>query len=230
MVKFNSARQLVLDEENSAKDLDKKFWLLNPIIPGLQGQVKSIVLDRVPFQRLSEPIVFNSVNVLLDQFKERLIVKKSPRDLLMGQKVDMLEFVTNLANRFGLGSLVPPGPPNNIFGLAYVQNETIDKMEIYTGIGSARKFADIKSWNGKERMTAWNGGCNSMEGTNGELYKPYIQEPKPIKVFLAQLCRTFYMEPVTGELEDGGYEIMTYQYQLSPRLFQGVRSYPRNKC
>lgn len=230
ILSFDTVRQQLLDEENSAKDIDERFWILNPTLPGLQTQVKSIVLDRVPFQSISEPIVFNSVNVLLDQFKERLIVKKSPRDMLMGQKIELLDFLMNMANRFGLGSLVPPGPPNNIFGIAYVANQTVDKMEVWTGIKDPKKFANVQSWNGKERLNVWTGGCNMMEGTNGELHKPYQLEAKPIKVFLAPLCRTFYIMPVTGELEEAAYGIMTYQYTLSPRLFQGIRTFPRNKC
>lgn len=230
ILKFDTQRNSVLDERRSASDIDDRFWFLNPTIPSVHAQVKSIVLDKVPFQRVSEPIVFNAVNVLLDNFKERLMVKKSPRELFDGEKIEILEFVTGVANRLGLGSLVPPGPPNNIFGLIYAQNSIVDTLEVWTGSGNSNRFADIHSWNGKQKVDAWTGNCQAMEGTNGELYKPYLTEPKPIKVFLAQLCRTFYMEPVSGELVDAAYGIKAYEYQPSPRLFQGTRTNPRNKC
>lgn len=198
-VSYGSRRRLYLDEEGSA-DMDERMWLLNPIVPSTVKSVKMMVLDKIPFQSFSEPIVYNAVNLLLSQYKERLIKRTTPRDFLQGKEVELLVAITGLASRFGLQSLVPPGPPENKFGLAFAQNETVDDIEIFTGVGRTRdKFAEVSRWHEKTEVTAWRGRCRTINGTNGELYKPFISESKPIKIFLGPLCRSFYLEPVVEE-------------------------------
>lgn len=229
-VRYDSHRLMFLDEEKSA-NLDEKFWMLNPIVPSTLKTVKTLILDRVPFGRVAEPIVFNSVNVLLDNYKERLIIKRTARVLLEGRKIQLLESLTGLANRFGLASLLPPGPPENTFGVAHFQNVSVEVLEIWTGTGNTKeKFGEVYEWRGKSKMTIWKGRCNEIEGTNGELYKPFIISGKPIKIFLPQLCRSFYLDPVSNDsitVQDG---LKAFEYEVSGRLFLGARSNPRNKC
>lgn len=228
-VKFDSHRKLFLNEEKSA-NLDEKFWSLNPIIPSTHKTVRSMVIDRIPFQRVSEPIVFNAVNVLLDNYRERLFQKRTARELLHGRKVELLQSLENLADRFGLKSLMPPGPPENTFGLVHFQNNTVDVIELWTGIGDSNKFGDVYKWKGEEKMNLWTGKCNEINGTNGELYKPFVVKGKPLRIFLSQLCRTFNLDPVSKDvviIQDG---LEALEYEISPRLFLGARSNPNNKC
>lgn len=218
---------LNLNEALSA-DMDEKFYVLNPIVPSTLSSLRQVVLDRLPFRRLAEPIVFNGVNVLLDSYKERLLVKRSPRELLEGRKVELLDMVTSLAGRFGLASLLPPGPPDNIFGLVHAQKAMKNQAEVYAGVGSsASKFAEVISWNGRESLGVWKDRCSIINGTNGELYKPFLAKGKPIKVFIGDLCRTFYIDPV-AEVDING--LNTYEYEISQRLFLGARNNPRNQC
>lgn len=229
-LKYDSHRMLVIDEASS-KDLDEKMWLLNPILPTTLKIVKTLVLDRIPFQRLAEPIIFNTVNLLLDNFKERLILKTTPRMILDGRKVEMLAAVSGVAKQFGLASIIPPGPPQNVFGLAFVQNETTDSLEIWTGIGpSVDRFAEVSSWRGQSAMKIWRGKCNIINGTNGELYKPFIEEGRPIQVFLPPLCRTLQLDPVGDAMAITKTGIRALEYELTPRLYLGARSNPSNKC
>lgn len=227
IIQYDSQRYLVLNEETS-KDLDEKLWLMNPIVVSIQASVKMMVLDKVPFKSITEPIVFNSVNLLLDQFNERLVVRKSPRELLEGVKVDMLEFLMNSADRFGLKDMIPPGPANNIFGVAYQQNETIDNQEIYTGLGETKhRIGEVISFNGKRVLTAWAGKCNKISGTNGELYKPFISGNKSIRVFLGPTCRSFDLEPVARTTLNG---VEAIEFSFSQRLYQTYRTYGANDC
>lgn len=228
-VRFDSHRTMFLDEQSS-NDLDEKMWFINPIILSTMSTVRSMVIDRIPFQRVSEPIVFNAVNVLLDTFKERLFVRGTPRLLLEGRKVELLESLSNLAERFGLKSLLPPGPPENTFGLAHAQNATVDNMEIYAGLGSTKdKYAEVRRWRGRDRMVIWSGQCNVINGTNGELYKPFLVQGKRIKIFLKDFCRTFHLDPVSDivTVQNG---LKALEYELTKTLYQGVRNNPQNKC
>lgn len=231
LVSFDTHRKLQLQEDQSAKDLDDKYWVLNPILPAVLIQVKNIVLDRIPFQSISEPIVFNGLNVILDNFKERLFVKRSPRTLLMGRKVELLESIVGLADSFGLKSIVPPGPPENIFGVAHFQNETVDSIEVWAGVGESKsKFGEVSKWRGKTKMTQWRGKCNIIDGTNGELYKAFPEKGKSIKVFVSQFCRTFYLDPVQDDpiqIQDG---LVALEYKLTDQLFLGAKKNPENKC
>lgn len=229
-IKFDTHKVMHVNEVRSP-DLDEKLFHVNPIVPSVMNQVKSIVLDRIPFQRASEPIVFNGVNALLDFYKERLIVYRSPRELLEGKEVELLAQLTNLADRFGLKSLIPPGPPENKFGLAHAQNVTVDQIELWTGIGRTKdKFAQVYKWKGKDKMTTWDAHCNIINGTNGELFKPFIEKGKPIKIFLHDLCRTFNLIPVGEEPVTVQDNFKALEYEFPNRIYQGARTNPRNKC
>lgn len=226
---YNTQRLMAAQEDKSA-NFDEKFWVVNPILPSILLQIKSIVLDKVPFRSLAEPIVFNTVNILLDQNKERLFVKRSARQILEGNKIELLEFLTQLAERFGLTSILPPGPPENTFGVTHFQNKTVDKIQLFTGIGKTKsKFAEVLKWNDRDIVKFWKGKCQKISGTNGELYKPFPQLGKSIKVFLPQLCRSFDLDPVGGlvEIHDG---LMALEYEISSRLLLGARNNPNNKC
>lgn len=209
--------------------MEERFYVLNPIVPSTLASVRQMFLDRVPFKRFAEPIVFNGVNALLDSYKERLLVKRSPRELLEGRKVELLETVTGLANRFGLASLLPKGPPENIFGLVHAQMSMKNGFELYTGVGSTQaKFAEVISWNGKQTVDAWKSRCSIIDGTNGELYKPLLTKGKSIKVFIGDLCRTIYIDPVGEVVTEQG--INAYEYEITQRLFLGARNNPKNQC
>lgn len=229
-MRFDSRRKLVVDEEAS-ENLDERFWILNPIVVGVSDQVRSLVIDRVPFKRLVEPIVFNSVNIFLDRFQESVIVKRSPREFLEGTKVEFLEFLVNLANQFGVGGLMPAGPPNNVFGIVYQQNETVDNSEIWAGVGDSQpRFAEVISWHGHKTLPYWKGRCNRLEGTNGELYKPFIKAGKAIRVFLGPICRSIWLEPMGNKMKLLANGVLAYEYQFSPNTFNSPKTYPQNEC
>lgn len=229
-IKYTTRRHLVLDEEKSA-NLDEKYWFLNPTLLSVAKTVQELILDRVPFRRLSEPIVFNSANLLLDSYKERLISKKSAREMLQGKKIELLDSLQKLTSRFGLDFLLPPGPPANIFGIAYFQNTSVDIFELFTGIGKTKsRVGDVYAWEGSSQLNYWKGRCNSIEGTNGELHHPFVVRGKPLKIYLANFCRTLYLDPVSidpVEIQDG---LMALEYELSNRVFLGARNNPNNKC
>lgn len=229
-VKYDSHRKLALDESKSA-NLDERMWLLNPILPGALRSIRKMVVDRLPFQRVSEPIVFNAVNVVLDQYKERLIMRTTPRALLEGRKVYLLEMLISVADRFGLSTLVPPGPPQNVFGLAFVQNETVDPMELWTGVSPTEdKFGLVSKWKGKPNVSVWQGKCSVINGTNGELYQPLMEEGKSVRIFLAPLCRSFLVDPVGEGMQMTMSGIKANEYEFTPRLYMGARNNPSNRC
>lgn len=229
-VQYESGRKLTPLEDQSA-NFDERMWLINPIVPTTVRSVRSIVIDRVPFQRFTEPIVFNAVNALLENFNERLILRTSPREILNGRKVTLLESLSGLAARFNLESLLPTRLPENTFGLAFVQNATVDRIEIWTGVGQSReKFADVSKWKEKTKLSAWPGKCSSISGTNGELFKPLIEQNSTIRVFLGPLCRSFHLTPVGSEPVIVQSGLRAFEFELNPTLFLGARSNPSNKC
>lgn len=230
LIRFQSHRKLYLQEGESA-DMDEKIWLINPIVPTAAKTARAMLINRLPFQRITEPVVFNAMNLILDNYKERLIMKTTPRELLIGRQLALFSDLQALAGRFGLASLLPPGPPGNVFGLAYFQNVTADEMEIWTGVSPTRqKFGDVSRWRNKTRMTVWEGKCNIINGTNGELFKPFIQQGKPIKIFQAQLCRTIYLDPVGDGPTKTKSGLNALEYELTTRLYMGARNNPNNKC
>jgi hypothetical protein len=226
-VQYETKKIIGLDEENSA-NMDEKMWLINPVLLSAVRMVQSTVIDRMPFSRLAEPLIFNVLNMAFDDFKERLILYTTPRKMLMGRRISIFDQISSLGIRFGMRTLLP----GNIFGLVLGQNKTTYSAEIWTGVGKTKeRFADVAKYKGRDRMDVWRSGrCNKIVGTNGELYKPFPKKGKRIKVFIGGLCRSITLDPTSNDTVTTGSGIKAYEYEISKRMYLGARSNPANEC
>lgn len=229
-LQFDSGQKLALLEDQPF-DLDERIWLLNPVVVSTMSSIRLLAIDRIPFLRLAEPMIYGGVSLLLEQFDERLITRTSPRQILMGRKVVLLESLTNLADRLGLASLIPAGLPQNTFGLAFVQNETLEHFELWTGVGKTRdKFGEVSKWRRKPVLDAWRGKCKIIRGTNGEIFKSSLQQGQDIRVFMGPFCRSTLMTPTAAGSVITKSGIRALEYEIDPKLFLSPRTNPVNEC
>lgn len=223
-VQFSTLRSLVLVESES-KDLDTPMYAVNLIFESIHAGVKD-AMKKIPFARISEPIVYSGVNALVDNFNERLLIKSTPRDLLTVRNVALLQSLSSMATRFGFADLLPPLPTKA--GIAYVQNITADTIEIWAGVGSTKeKYGEVVSWKGSSSVQFWTGKCSRIEGTNGELYKP-MENEKSRRVFISQLCRSFDLVKISNDTVISGVRLD--EYEIGDKIYQGIQNNPENKC
>lgn len=77
------------------------------------------------------------------------------------------------------------------FALFRNKNNTDDGVyTVETGITRPERLAKITAWNGKPKLSAWSGDtCNALNGTQGDIFSPYITKDSTVTVFSTDICR-----------------------------------------
>lgn len=87
------------------------------------------------------PMVYTVINGFLDAHQQSMFMTRSVRELFFGFKINLLDTIDTLVGplkQLGISlDALPPGPPDNMFGILYGRNNTPEgPYEIYTGKGS----------------------------------------------------------------------------------------------
>lgn len=71
------------------------------------------------------------------------------------------------------------------------KNDTFDgQYTVRSGIRDPTRLAQITAWEGKHFVSAWGGPtCNAVNGTQGDIFSPYITKDTTISVFSTDICR-----------------------------------------
>lgn len=71
------------------------------------------------------------------------------------------------------------------------KNDTFDgRYTVQSGISHPEQLAQITAWEGKPSVTAWGGPtCNAINGTQGDIFSPYITTETELSVFSTDICR-----------------------------------------
>ena len=122
------------------------------IFQALGGTIGDLVLDNIPFAGVTSPVIFGTVNTFLASHRQNLFMKRSPREIILGYKVNLLETISSLIKpleALGIKGLLPEnGPKDNVFGLLYGRNNTPEgPYEMWTGVGdSTNNYSMFISW------------------------------------------------------------------------------------
>ena len=235
VIKYNTRFEFDLDASQNQADFNETFWAINIYCFAIVGAAKDLFVRKLPFQGISKPVFMGILDVILDSVNEKPVHKETPRMLLEGRKIPLIDILIPLASRFGLDFIVPKhflrGVPESKFGFVRYQNSTREPVEMWSGVGETKeKFARVLRWRGQKQVSVWSGKeCNKITGTNGEFYRPETMG-KPLKIFLGLVCRSIDLDLVKNEFVSLSYGLKAYEYQLSPAMYQGTRTRPQNKC
>ena len=128
-----------------------------------------------------------------------LFLKTTPRQLLLGHRINIFDTVQSILEPlevFGLKAedLLPAEDmPNNAFGILNGKNNTrIGPWEIYTGQGStADKYAHVTSFKGQSKMDKWSEDrCNEIIGTDGAQFPAFRKKTDKLNIYATDICRT----------------------------------------
>lgn len=115
--------------------------------------------------------------------------------LFKGIKLDWLDSI----NADGL--ILDDQPPDNMFGFYYKKNNTWDEradgtMTISTGAdGDFANIGRVVRWNKKTETSFWFGkACNTIRGTDGQFFHPFVRKDEKLEIFAPDLCRTLTIE------------------------------------
>lgn len=131
---------------------------------------------------------------------------------------------------------VPNDEPllDNTFGFFYKKNDTWDKqadgtMTISTGAdGNFTNIGQVVKWNKKNKMLFWRGeSCNTIRGTDGQFFHPFVQKDEKLEIFAPDLCRTLAIEFIkTTSIRS----IELYRFGIASSFFKPVDYNEETKC
>ncbi|XP_026210641.1 lysosome membrane protein 2-like isoform X2 [Anabas testudineus] len=83
-----------------------------------------------------------------------------------------------------------------VFGLMYKKNGSHDGEFIYhTGVENYMDYGRVETWKGQSELTFWTSDhSNSINGSDGSAFHPFLSKNETIYIFTPDLCRTIYME------------------------------------
>lgn len=132
------------------------------------------------------------------------------------------------------GIPVEDPPPDNTFGFLFKKNNTWDEkadgtMNISTGVdGDFANIGKVVRWNDKQDVSFWRGkSCNTIKGTDGQFFHPFIQKNERLDIFAPDLCRTLQIEFVkTTSIRS----IELYRFGISNNFFKSMDDNEETMC
>lgn len=115
------------------------------------------------------------------------------------------------------------------FSLFGNKNNTDDGVyTVQTGITRPEELAQITAWNGKPYGTAWGAPtCNAVNGTQGDIFSPYITKDSSISVYSTDICRSMTLK----YLQDSSYRgIPGYRFSPTSEVMASAAENGNNYC
>lgn len=116
-----------------------------------------------------------------------------------------------------------------LFALFMNKNNTYDgRYTVRTGVQQPERLAQITAWQGKPAVSAWGGPtCNAINGTQGDIFSPYLTKDSIISVFSTDICRSMSLKYV----EDTEYRgIRGYRFSPGPEVMASAAENGDNYC
>lgn len=210
-ISYREVRTYTFDRNVSAGSLSDRITTVNaPLVSAgtLLNKIKN------PIKR---KIIAFGINIV----DEHLLIERTVGELLFDGYDDKLVATSRL---------IDPSLPDTKgkFGWMIQRNGSNDGLfTVYTGEGEMDKYNVITRWNGKQNLTWWKGGCNMINGTNGELNPPLRWHQDAIDVFNSDFCRSFRMQ-YAGPVSTLG--ISLERFKAEDTTFDNGGNYTPNAC
>lgn len=225
-ITYNSTRHARLNESHSADLLDRPLRLLNPVFVSI---VEGTRLNTKEMDEQTRSVTVGIINKLTASYNETLINHVSARTALLGKLMPIAEKLRKVAQNFGMEDRLPDISLQKQFGYASYTNGTyLGPFEIYTGYReTARSLGDLISYKGKRRLDYYEGRCNRLQASAGELRPMPVEPDKLLELFQPGFCRIVHLKP-TGQtwLREG----QAINYIIAPEDLLSASKNPDNRC
>ena len=159
----------------------------------------------------------------------RRIVRTTARQALLGRPMPIIAKLAKMAETMGMNERMPEQSSSGKYGYVNLMNNTLNgPFEIYTGYQeTARSLGELISYKGKRRLNYYDGKCNRMQASVGELRPMPIDAEKRLEMFQPMFCRIIHLEP-TGQhkLREG----VAVSYAMVADDFASAATNPDNRC
>lgn len=230
-VTYNMTRHIKLNESfaESNVGLDEPLHLINPIGTSIIGATKgNAELEPEPQTRA---LMISTMNKILQKYNESIVVNVTAREALTGRAAPILGRLRSMMEMFGVQGVRVPmlDLKENKFGFVMVANNTWEgPFEVYTGYqATAVRLGDLYKYRGQSRQTIYQGRCNRLKASMGELRPIPVGVEQVLEIFMPRLCRIVHLRPVGVQKQREGLAI---DYIISPDDFLSADMNPDNRC
>ncbi|GFR61611.1 scavenger receptor class B member 2 [Elysia marginata] len=136
------------------------------------------------------------LNRLLSKRASRLVESHTIRELIWGYHSSVFQEIKEMANwapfrYFHLAEEIP-----TTMAALPKDNSSVSRMfNVYTGADNFSRLNDIYSWDYNRKLPYWTTEeANEIKGTDGSIFKPFMNEKSQVTFFFAQLFRSFQLE------------------------------------
>lgn len=207
---------------NDSVPLDSLITL--PNVPAFSAVFKATE------KKLEEESAADPVSVISEYLtNESLYLTHTAQDwLFKGFKLPFLDALNED------GVVFDDQPPDNKFGFYFKKNGTWDEradgvMTISTGVdGNFSNIGKVVKWNKKSEVSYWRGkSCNTIRGTDGQFFHPFVQKEDKLDIFAPDLCRTLTIEFIKTTYIRS---IELYRFGISSSFFKPIDFNDDTKC
>lgn len=229
-VTYNQTRHFRLNESFSESNvgLDEPLHLLNPVGATIVGATRGNAQFEEP---QTQAVMYGTMNKLLIKYNESLVLNTTARQALLGRPAPILGRLRSLIDTFGVKGVRVQmlEMRDNKFGYVHVNNGSWDgPFEVYTGYqASAGHLGDLNRYEGRQRQTIYQGKCNRLKASLGELRPIPVGKNQPLEIFMPRLCRVVHLVPL-GVLKQR--EGLAIDYIISPADLLSADANPDNRC
>ncbi|XP_071378230.1 lysosome membrane protein 2-like isoform X1 [Centroberyx affinis] len=157
------------------------------------------------------------VSIWMNSIGSGLFTTRTVDELLWGYKDPLL-------------SRIAASSPDveEVFGLMYKKNGTHDGEFVYhTGEQSYMDYGRVESWRGQSQVSFWTSNqSNSINGTDGSAFHPFLSKDERLYVFTSDLCRSIHMEFEKDVVVKG---IPAYRFTPPRSVFASKEENPANE-
>ncbi|KAI1296612.1 Scavenger receptor class B member 1 [Halotydeus destructor] len=234
-VKYYEYKKYLYRPDLSTGEWDMDITVVNPVVAGL-ANVLHDTIETVPLVPVVvSPFLYTVVGGVLAAHKQTLFMKTTPKQMLLGHKINIFDTVQALVEPlrvFGVKKedIMPTEDlPNNAFGIINGKNDTKNgPFEMYTGVKDPEKYGYIKAFKGDAKMDKWSSDeCNKVHGSDGSQFPPFRMKKEKLPIFGADLCRTLRL---IYDDDDRFKGIPVWRMKLDPKLWETPKVNPANEC
>ncbi|KAJ6221967.1 hypothetical protein RDWZM_000512 [Blomia tropicalis] len=179
-------------------------------------------------------LVYNAITMALRITGESLIDKSTPKEMLEGKPIRILEYLDiflkplralgiPIPRYFGAGGLQLT---NHSFGfVSTLSSGEVGPFEAYTKtVGMEHLVGDIKKFQGIPAFPSWEGPCNRMTGGDGMFWRRPVESER-LTLYLNIACRLL---PLVREYEYYFNSAKVVRYIIDRQMFN--MSLTQNHC
>lgn len=196
-IAYNNTRIFKFNQSSVGDNFDEPMYGLNALLPSvLDG-----VTERVKSMDAQQAMMLSmSAIKMAEKFNETLLLRTTPRELLLGRKSVFLQKALKLAQTFSGGESTPMDslPTDGTFGLVKNQNDTLfGPIEVYSGHGeTVDSLGNIIRVQGRQRSPYYSeGACSRIQVSAGELRPFPIALNQTLELYRPEFGRVLHLRP-----------------------------------